>query len=410
VVEADGGSRGNPGPAGYGAVVRDADTGEVLAERADTLGTATNNVAEYQGLLAGLRAATELGPAAVEARLDSKLVVEQMLGRWKVKHPQLQPLAGEAAALVRALGGVRFTWVPRARNAHADRLANEAMDAAARGERWRQTSEVDPQRPAGTGPDRPADPPRRPGRPAAESPLATASPPRAVSVVDNPLWTDEGPQRTVAAPGWSQPLSNPTRMLLLRHGETAYSADRRFSGRGDLALTERGRAQAAAAAARLGALPGIAAIVTSPLLRARETAAAVAAATGLAPVVDEGLIETDFGEWEGLTFAEARERWPSEMDGWLASPEVAPPGGESFAATAGRVRRSRDRTIAAYPGGTVVLVSHVTPIKTLLRLGLDAGPGVLFRLFLDIASLSIVDWYADGPASVRLVNDTSHLS
>src|SRR5213083_298525 len=92
VVEADGGSRGNPGPAGYGAVVRDADTGEVLAERAGTLGTTTNNVAEYQGLLAGLRAAAEMGPSSVEARLDSKLVVEQVSGRWKVKQPHLQPL------------------------------------------------------------------------------------------------------------------------------------------------------------------------------------------------------------------------------------------------------------------------------------------------------------------------------
>ena len=135
----------------------------------------------------------------------------------------------------------------------------------------------------------------------------------------------------------------------------------------------------------------------------------MAAVTGLEPAVDDGLIETDFGEWEGLTFAEVRQRWPSEVDRWLASPQAAPPGGESFATTARRVRRSRDRTIAAYPGQTVVLVSHVTPIKTLIQLGLDAGPSVLFRLHLDLASLSIVDWHADGHASVRLVNDTGHL-
>jgi broad specificity phosphatase PhoE/ribonuclease HI len=370
VVEADGGSRGNPGPAGYGAVVRDADTGEVLAERAAALGTATNNVAEYQGLLAGLRAAAELNPSSVEARLDSKLVVEQSTGRWKVKHPHLQPLAGEVAALVRALGGVRFTWVPRAQNGHADRLANEAMDAAARGERWQRKSEVD-------------------------------SPLRPPASLTNPA--------SPAGPGWSAERPSPTRMLLLRHGETIYSVDRRFSGRGDLPLTERGRAQAEAAAKRIGDIGGIAGVVTSPLSRARETAAAVGAVTGLQPVVDDGLIETDFGEWEGLTFTEARDRWPSEVDSWLASVAIAPPGGESFATAARRVRRSRDRTIAAYPGRTVVVVSHVTPIKTLVQIGLDAGPSVLFRLHLDIASLSIVDWYADGPASVRLVNDTSHL-
>jgi len=131
LVEADGGSRGNPGPAGYGAVVLDAESGEVLAERSEGLGIATNNVAEYRGLIAGLRAAIELGGTDVEVRMDSKLVVEQMSGRWKVKHPAMQPLAREAAGLVRQLGSVRFGWVPRERNKRADRLANLAMDAQA---------------------------------------------------------------------------------------------------------------------------------------------------------------------------------------------------------------------------------------------------------------------------------------
>ena len=133
VVEADGGSRGNPGPAGYGAVVRDAATGEVLAEVSDSLGRATNNVAEYSGLIAGLKAAARLARGAdVEVRMDSKLVVEQMSGRWQIKHPDMRPLAAKAAETARALGRVNYTWVPRSRNAHADRLANQAMDAAAR--------------------------------------------------------------------------------------------------------------------------------------------------------------------------------------------------------------------------------------------------------------------------------------
>lgn len=357
IVEADGGSRGNPGPAGYGAVVRDAATGAVLAERAGALGRTTNNVAEYQGLIAGLRAALELDPAAVEARLDSKLVVEQMSGRWKIKHPQLQPLAAEAAALVRSLPSVRFEWVPRARNAHADRLANQAMDAAAEGRTWE------------------------------------------ASTVDTP---------SLATPSWSARRSDPTRTLLLRHGETGYSVQKRFSGRGDPPLTERGVAQAQAAAKRLADMD-IAAILTSPLSRAAVTAAAVGAALGVQPVVEDGLIELDFGEWEGLTMAEVRERWPSDLDSWLSSTGRTPPGGESLDAVGRRVRRARDRAIAAYPGKTVVLVSHVTPIKSLLRMGLDAGPSIMTRLHLDVASLSIVDWYADGPASVRLANDTSHL-
>ncbi|GAA1300353.1 hypothetical protein GCM10009610_07930 [Pseudonocardia xinjiangensis] len=131
IVEADGGSRGNPGPAGYGAVVLDADTEEVLAERAEGLGISTNNVAEYQGLIAGLRAAIELGATEVEVRMDSKLVVEQMSGRWQVKHPAMKPLALEAGGLVRELDSVRFGWVPRARNSRADALANRAMDEQA---------------------------------------------------------------------------------------------------------------------------------------------------------------------------------------------------------------------------------------------------------------------------------------
>ncbi len=131
VVEADGGSRGNPGPAGYGAVVLDPDTDQVLVERAEALGVATNNVAEYQGLIAGLRAAIELGATDVEVRMDSKLVVEQMSGRWKIKHPAMQPLAREAAALAGEIGSVRFQWIPRLRNSRADALANQAMDAQA---------------------------------------------------------------------------------------------------------------------------------------------------------------------------------------------------------------------------------------------------------------------------------------
>ena len=133
VVEADGGSRGNPGPAGYGAVVRDAATGEVLAEVSDSLGRATNNVAEYSGLIAGLRAAARIARGAdVEVRMDSKLVVEQMSGRWQIKHPDMRPLAARARDAARALGRVSYTWVPRSRNAHADRLANQAIDAAPR--------------------------------------------------------------------------------------------------------------------------------------------------------------------------------------------------------------------------------------------------------------------------------------
>jgi probable phosphoglycerate mutase len=363
IVEADGGSRGNPGPAGYGAVVRDALTAEVLAERAAAIGVATNNVAEYGGLIAGLRAALDLDPAEVEVRLDSKLLVEQMSGRWQVKNPGIRPLAREAAGLVAQLPSVRFTWVPREKNKHADRLANEAMDAAAVGATWL--------------PD------------AAAAFIETAVPNR--------------------LSGWQDAPSPPTTMLLLRHGQTALSVEKRFSGGGDQPLTDVGRAQAAAAAVRLAA-SGAVAVVSSPLRRARETSLLVAEALGLEVAFDDDFRETDFGDWEGFTFREVREKWPIELDEWLASTSVAPPFGESFDATATRVLAARDRVLASYEGQTVVVVSHVTPIKTLLRTALDAPPSALYRIHLDLACLNEVQWHADGAAVVRSMNDVAHLS
>jgi ribonuclease H / adenosylcobalamin/alpha-ribazole phosphatase len=355
VVEADGGSRGNPGPAGYGAVVF-ADDGSLLAERAEGIGVATNNVAEYQGLIAGLGAARELGATTVTVRMDSKLVVEQMSGRWQIKHESLKPLAQAAQDIANDFDRVTYTWIPRAQNAHADRLANEAMDAQA-------------------------------GKPSEQpAPMDTTAPAR-----------------------WTGATGTPTRFLLLRHGQTELSGERRYSGRGDVPLTDVGLQQAKAAATRLSNLE-FAAVISSPLGRARQTAAAVAAAVGKTVEIHDGLVETDFGAWERLTFLEAAERDPELHRRWLGDPSVAPPNGESFDTVHARVRAARDDLVQRYAGETVVLVSHVTPIKSLLRIGLDVGPSLLFRLHLDLAALSIVEFYPDGNASVRLVNDGSHLA
>ncbi len=212
----------------------------------------------------------------------------------------------------------------------------------------------------------------------------------------------------MSSASWTGQVGTPTRLLLLRHGQTELSVQRRYSGHGDPELTPLGRAQAAGAAARLARVPGIAAVLTSPLRRARQTAEAVAAATGAPLAVRERLIETDFGTWEGLTFPEARARDPQVHAEWLGSEEVAPPGGESFAAVGRRVAAELADLLREYPGATLVLVTHVTPIKMLLRDALQGGPGVLYRLHLDLAALSIADFYPDGGASVRLVNDTSH--
>jgi ribonuclease HI len=127
IVEADGGARGNPGPAAYGAVVRDAQTLEVLAAEGLPIGHATNNVAEYRGLIAGLEMARELdSTAAVEVRMDSRLVIEQMAGRWKIKHADMKVLALQASRLRPAT--VTWTWVPRELNKAADALVNRALD------------------------------------------------------------------------------------------------------------------------------------------------------------------------------------------------------------------------------------------------------------------------------------------
>ena len=208
VVEADGGSRGNPGPAGYGAVVFSADRADGAGrEPKRRSGVATNNVAEYRGLIAGLTEAAGLGAAEVAVSMDSKLVVEQMAGRWKVKHPDLIALHREARALASQFDQVGYTWIPREKNSHADRLANEAMDAAA--------SLI-------VGSPRPRTRRRE-----------TAKAAR---------------RRTQPLPAGPGPRDTPTRLLLLRHGQTELSVQRRYSGRGNPPLTELGRRQAESAA------------------------------------------------------------------------------------------------------------------------------------------------------------------
>jgi probable phosphoglycerate mutase len=358
IVEADGGSRGNPGPAGYGALVRDADTGRVLAERAASVGRATNNVAEYGGLVAGLQAALDLDPSAqVEVRMDSKLVVEQMSGRWKVKHPDMQQLALQAQRLARQLGGVRYTWVPRAQNGAADALANSAMD----------------------------------GKPVHRD--AAAEP---VVIEDDVQPAEPAPVVTTVT-------------HLLRHGSTEHTPERRYSGRNDLPLSPMGRAEAAAAATRAAGL-GVEAVLASPLRRTRETAEIVAGELGLPVELDDDLVELDFGDLEGLTFDEALAKHPLAVRRFAGEVTAKAPGGESVADVAARVARARRRILDRHAGRTVLVVSHVTPIKLFLAAGLGTGDDVVHRIFLAAACLSTVAWSSDGRTSVRLVNDTSHLA
>ena len=395
VVEADGGSRGNPGPAAYGAIVRDGETGRVLVEVAETIGEATNNVAEYRGVLAGIEHALEVDPdARIEARLDSKLIVEQMSGRWAIKNAALRELA---LAVRRLRTDIDYTWVPRAQNTAADRLVNEALDAQSRGEKVRIDRRVGS------------------GLPDAEDVVGDALEDRAEEARQGRLGRPAGLERTAARPhkmvGWATDLGTPTMTLLGRHGATAYSLEKRFSGSGgaDPALAPLGEQQAEALAREIAARGGVDAIVASPLLRTLQTAERVAQATGAPIDIEPGIAECSFGEWDGYTFAEVSERWPVELAAWLASTDVAPPGGESFAECRDRVDRARRDLLTRHGGQRVAVISHVTPIKLMTGICVDAPLSSLYRMELAPCSLTTIAWFADGNSSLFGFAESAHL-
>ena len=209
--------------------------------------------------------------------------------------------------------------------------------------------------------------------------------------------------------GWSIPAELPTVTVLLRHGDTRLSPEHRFSGLCDLPLSADGTRQAKAAAGRLAARARIDAVVSSPLRRAAATAAIAASELGLSAVTDDDLRETDFGEWEGCTIEEVSERWPAAVAAWRHDPAQAPPGGESFTATARRVDQARDRLLRRHRGQTVLVVSHITPIKILLCRALDVPLAALYRMYLGSACINEIQWDGHESAAVRCVNDTSHL-
>jgi broad specificity phosphatase PhoE/ribonuclease HI len=341
VVEADGGSRGNPGEAAYGAVLKDAPTGEVIAERGERIGVATNNVAEYRGLIAGLELYREHADGAdLECRLDSKLVVEQMTGHWRIKSPALAPLARQATALTPA--GTTFTWVPRERNQHADRLANEALD----------------------------DPGARP----------------------RPPW-ELGPPTTLVLVRHGETDHTRLRLFSGRTGS-------------DPALSEDGRAQVRATADWLAPLAGLPpALVSSPMRRTRESAEIIGARLGLPVVTDDGLAEAGFGAWEGLSYAQVLEREPDAFSTWFTDFDQRAGGtGDSLTGMARRMEQTRDRLLADHAGRTVVAVTHLTPIKLLTGLALETPLSSMFRTEISPASVTVLAWYPDGRPVLRLLN------
>jgi probable phosphoglycerate mutase len=353
-LTADGGSRGNPGPAGYGAVVT--ENGKIVAELFDVIGVATNNVAEYSGLLAGLSHIHQLDQAAtVEVAMDSKLVVEQMSGRWQIKHSDMRDLAKQCRdAHTPSL--VTYSWIPRDDNSHADRLANKALDGES-----------------------------------AHKPAA---------VIQQNYLTDRLRSTEV-----------PTFIYFVRHGETVLTPTRKFSGTGELnpELMQDGLDQAelvAAEAVKLGADI----LIASPLNRTRQTAEAIARTTGLEIIFDEAWFELSFGSWDGKSIEEVKEQEPEAYQAWLNSTAYAPGGGESWDQATVRIEEALEKLVAEYPGKKIIVVTHNGVIKTAVRLAIGAPAEAVFHVDAAPCSISSISiWPSDGLRAVRSVNERGHL-
>ncbi len=438
IVEADGGSRGNPGVAGFGALVRDAASGEVLAERAEPLGLASNNVAEYSGLIAGLEEAERIDDrAAIEVRMDSKLVVEQMSGRWKIKHEDMKRLAAEAkvvAKRIAAAGGVVvYRWIPRANNKAADALSNDGMDGrsitrrpwedARRGgsaDREPDSADSAPQLAASAATDA-SDGAELGG--SSSGPTAQESG-AAGEALQAEVEAQGGTGRLTAAvpPAQAKPAMGPgTRIVLVRHGATDANRDGRLAGRSAPGapsddLNADGQAQARAAANGVYAFLGEQCchdgatpvrVVSSSLLRAHRTGQLVAARFGVGCETESDWDEQDFGDFDGQLVSALTTSAPQVLTGLRTDPDARCPGGESYTDLAARVGAAFERQVTA--GGTAVVATHRMAILAVLArvLGMDLTHA--WRLNIAPASLTSIRVWEDGNALVEFVNDTAHL-
>ncbi len=352
-ITADGGSRGNPGPAAYGAVV--SENGKVLHELFETIGIATNNVAEYNGLLAALRKVNEIDPTAeVEAKMDSKLVVEQMSGRWQIKHPDMRQLAKQARD-AHSANLVSYKWIPRDQNSHADRLANKALDGE----------------------------------------VSTFAP-RQLNFLSERLTSKE----------------KPTNIYFIRHGETHLTPERRFSGSdgSNPELSEAGLRQADAVAKEL-AIRGADLIIASPMRRTTQTAEAIAKATGLEINFDKNWVECGFGEWDELTVKEIQDLYPSEWDQWVSDTSFRPgKSGESYEDVAARIELALTDLALEHQSKDIIVVAHNVVIKTLTTLVTGSPIESLFHVDAAPCSITWVSiWPSDGLRALRSLNERGHL-
>lgn len=391
IIEADGGSRGNPGPAGSGAVLIDSETGSVLAEIAMFIGVATNNVAEYRAVLAAVDVANEIVPEAeLLVRMDSKLVVEQMSGRWKVKNEGMQDLF---QSMQKSIGSrkITFEWIPREQNGKADALANEAMDA--------EKSVV---RKYVGSPDT-----------STISVVTSSSKVIAADLEYNP----ELPSSVRAPRNVSHQL---TTIILVRHGRTILTESHRLSGRGgeDPQLSEAGIQDAQAVAQELSKVSHLGpyakvlrptVVVSSPIARTRETAAIIATKLGISVEINNDVAEISFGDWDGHTNQEVAANWPDHFEQWRGDVKISPPGGESLEDFDVRVQNGLADILKKYEGQTVIVVSHVMPIRGFLKSALQAGWPAYWRTSVAPCSMSIIRFWGNEAAEITVVNQTNHL-
>ena len=352
-MTADGGSRGNPGPAGYGAVVT--ENGKILAELFDVIGTATNNVAEYSGLLAGLTHIHALDPdATIEVAMDSKLVVEQMSGRWQIKHADMRDLAKQCRDAHNP-SLITYKWIPRDENSHADRLANKALDGGS-----------------------------------AHKPAA---------VVQENFLTDRLRSSEV-----------PTMIYFVRHGETILTPMRKFSGTGPLdpELMADGFLQAERVAQEVAKLkPDI--LIASPLQRTRQTAEAIARSTSLEIIFDQDWYELSFGSWDGKSIEEVKAESPEDYQAWLNSSSHRPGGGESYDEARIRIEAAIEKVVAEYPGKKVVVVTHNGVIKSAANIAIGGPNDGVFHMDASPCSISSISiWPSDGLRALRSFNEGGH--
>lgn len=426
IMHTDGGSRGNPGVAGSGTVISTAD-GTVIAALAYFVGkSATNNVAEYLGLVKGLEVARELGIKNLDVRMDSNLVVKQMSGEWKIKHADMKALAAEAQRIARDFDSVTYTWVPRAENKEADALANLAMDNGSTPETFVRKEISLPSVGEVSGTAVSSDNAGAAGNAGVADNTGTTEEPNGTVKAENvaesteSAVTDPGAGTGSAAHRTSAPATMaPLRLLLVRHGETADNEAGTMCGDDSAPLNEKGEAQAKRLAKLFAARGGVRAIFASPTTRTKQTAAAIAEALDLEVQVAAALKELDFGQWQGLSMADISTQHPKEFDAWLGHPDKACPGGESIADLSARVTAWREELASslADPGSAaeppeligetpvnIVVVAHGGTIRELIRQALQAPLESTYRMQVDLGSLSVVEFYRDGGSVLRSLN------